>query len=105
MIRPLLAAFCLALLCAGLLAGIVMAEDEGSPSSVYLAFDEETGELKEVTDTSGQRKHIASQEEIASGTSPAAPAAGETPGASYAIGAGVLLLLLVAVTWLKRKRA
>ena len=71
--------------------------------SIFL--DEETGELVQVTDNSGQRKHIASQEAIASGTSSAAPAAAKTLGAKYAIGVGVLLLLLYAFAWLRRKRA
>lgn len=104
MTRPLLVAFYLALLAAGLLAGAALAEDEGSPSSVYLVFDEETGELVQVTDTSGQRKHIASQEAIASGTSSAAPAGAKTLDAKFAIGAGVLLLLLYVFAWLRRKR-
>jgi len=104
--RRLAAVFCLALLGAGLLAGLAQAEDEGSPSSVYLVFDEETGELVQVDDLTQKRKHQQTAEAIASGTDAADPAAASKPlDPKIALGGALLVLLLVAFSWLKRSRA
>ena len=105
--RLLLAVFCLALLGAGLLTGSAQAEDEGSPSSVYLVFDAETGELVQVDDLTQKRKHLQEKEAIASGTEAAQP--GDTAVAKpldpkIALGGALLVLLLVGFAWLKRSR-
>jgi hypothetical protein len=80
-----------------------MAEDEDSPSSVYLVFDPETGDFAEVKDTKRKRKHVAIQESVQEGTGSAAPVSGDISSEGgkrsplIAGGAAVVGLMLLVV--------
>lgn len=104
--RPLIALLCLGLLGAVLSVGQALAEDEDSPSSVYLVFDAETGEFVEVDDPNRQRKHVADQEAIVSGTTPGdrddSGSSARRP--AIAVGVAVAAVLLFAALWLHRSR-
>jgi len=104
--RPLIALLCLGLLGAVLSVGQALAEDEDSPSSVYLVFDAETGEFVEVDDPNRQRKHVADQEAIVSGTTPGErdDSGSSARRPAIAVGAAVAAVLLFAALWLHRSR-
>lgn len=104
MIKPLLALLGLTLLSSGLIVDRAFAEDEDSPSSVYLVFDEETGEFVEVDDPDRKRMHQANQEAIESGTTPLAASDAGRFNWKTAIGAGIAVLLVVAAAWIRRSR-
>ncbi len=105
MTRALLALLGLTLLSSSLVVDQAFAEDEDSPSSVYLIFDEETGEFIEVDDPGRKRMHQADQEAIESGTTPLAAPDDSTVTSKIVIGAGAALLLAIAALWILRSRS